>query len=266
MHLSKEYKQHLAKHKLDEEMILRYCQPEGNDIVLLCGSIIEGFSNVGSDLDVYILTDNVNRSNFEFIEKKTYFGKEYHILKHDTPINIIVVNMETVKFVINEINSSLAENRIDFTEMKKIEFFHRLITAVPIYNMLPFENLIRIKLDKKQFSKILGENRYKFSENRHDDAIGALESEDYLTAYLAARASLEAAMESLLYFKGHTNPKKKWLIKKINISFDLEDEWVQDFLIHYIGKMVNFSPETLTKNSIASIQLANKIRNYKNSY
>ncbi|KHF37799.1 hypothetical protein [Halalkalibacter okhensis] len=257
-----EYDKQLDRYNLDVFSILNKLVINSDDLVIICGSVIEGFSNAGSDLDIYV----IYRESPKYPEKEnvtiTYFGDEYHDFIHDMPINVEIIKLERVNQLIDDINSSIKQRRLDFNRIREIELYHRLVTAYPIKGKEAFESIIYSKLDLEGYLKSAAKNRFKLSENRQDDAVGALESEDYYTAYLNARSCLEKAMESLLHIKGQTNPKDKWLIKKLFRVFDKQDQKVKKFLSLYIGN--NFSEineQLLKQETIDMIRFAQELRN-----
>lgn len=250
----------LLKHKLEKDIVLNYLELNESDIVLFCGSVVEGFSNAGSDLDVYVIstTDYKLPSNREV--SNTYLGKEYHIFDENIPINVIVMTLNTASSIVEDINSQLFLEKIDFNESRKIEFYHRLITSIPVKGSNKFKDLIGRKLYPEKFQFAVTRNRLSYSENRHDDAVGAMESNDFLTGYIAARISLEKAVESLLFIQGQTNPKDKWIIKKLFNVYKKDEEWVQEFISMYLGQLKDLSEDTINENTIKMIRLASKIR------
>lgn len=254
------YDDYLSKHNLKVGRVLEHLALKNDDIVLLCGSVVEGFSNSGSDLDVYILSREELTLPLNYEVKNTYFGKEYHIFEEQIPINAIVMSLHIAQSIVEGLNSQLQEGNIDFNESRKIEFYHRLSTAVPIQGIESFQKFIQSKLNLKDFQLVVARNRLSYSENRHDDAVGALDSGDTLTAYTAARTSLEKAVESLLYLRGQTNPKEKWIIKKLYNVYSSETEWVQEFISLYLGQLNDLTENTINQDTIKMIRLANGVR------
>ncbi|WP_144560100.1 hypothetical protein [Shouchella miscanthi] len=124
-----------------------------------------------------------------------------------------------------------------------------------------FTSLISPLLENKEFIRLSAYNRMRFSENRHDDSIGSLESGDSFTAYISARECLEKAVESFLCTYGETNPKQKWLIKKINNLNKLELCWVKEFQSLYFGQLLSLESEELDKKTIEMLKLSTQIRN-----
>ncbi|OEH94284.1 hypothetical protein [Bacillus solimangrovi] len=247
----------LNSYDLTEEKILEIIPTYDEDVVFLSGSIIEGFGNKGSDLDVYVVSnknDVLIPQSINSVELP--YGKEYTFLGNKILISAIVIQEEVFKSLIVEIDKKIKNRQISVLDKKSIELYHRLHLGLPIKNQNNFTKLTNL-LDIGTFRHNLCKNRLSYSENRHEDAVGALESKDYWTAFLSARISLEKSVESLLYIKGETNPSDKWLFRKLFKHFSAEEEWVKGFLELYSG---NGGSKNIQENTVEMIRLANSIR------
>ncbi|RTQ94320.1 hypothetical protein [Lysinibacillus telephonicus] len=255
------YDEYLYKYNIKTEQLLKDLNVSGNDIVFISGSVIEGFSNMGSDLDVYIIYNE----NFKFPENSnisnSYFGYEYTILTYQIPININLIKFKFLTEFLDEYKSKLQKENIDFSDIRKVELYHRLLCSYVIKNSELFDAIILKKMDSKNFKLACTLNRLAYSENRHDDAVGALESKDFLTAYINARSCLEKAVESIIFINGQTNPKEKWIIKRLYSVFSSTESWVPDFISLYVGQLNSLEEEELKDQTKAMVRLAFKIRN-----
>lgn len=246
----------LGNYGLSTEKILDIVPTMDSDVVFLSGSIIEGFGNKGSDLDVYI----INREDQHIIPndipfKEFPFGTEYTFLGHEILISVMLISENNLIKHLGKVNSMLERKQIGSLDKKSIELYHRVYNGVPLKGETIFREY-SVLLNFHNFSQSLHDNRTSYSENRQEDAVGALESGDIYTAFISARISLETAVEALLYLKGETNPSDKWLFRKLFKHYSQNVEWVKEFLDLYVG----ISEIPLQEKTKEMLRLANSIR------
>lgn len=246
----------LGTYGLSTEKVLDIVPTLDSDVVFLSGSIIEGFGNKGSDLDVYIISrENQNNIPRDVPFKEFPFGTEYTFLGHEILISVMLITENNLIKLLSKVNTMLERKQVGSLDKKSIELYHRVYNGVAIKGMQNYQEYLGL-LNIHIFSQSLHDNRTSYSENRQDDAIGALESGDIYTAFISARISLETAVEALLYLKGETNPSDKWLFRKLFKHFTPDEEWVKDFLNLYVG----ISDIPLQEKTKEMLRLANSIR------
>lgn len=248
----------LAAFKINVDEVLQQFPKRPEDLVFFSGSIVEGFANRGSDLDVYVITKHPIFPD-DLQVRENYIGQEYTLLHTPIPVNVTVIDKANLLSLIESINHSITRRKIDFSEMRNIETYHRLLQGVPVQNTEQFRDLQGV-LDPDGFARVCAFNRLKYSENRHEDAVGALESDDAWTAFLAARIALEKAVEALLFANGQSNPRDKWLLRKLFTVYDEQEPWVQQFLRLYIGQGDLLDAEERKRTTRSMVRLANQIR------
>lgn len=245
----------LSKYGLTVKDVLNIIRPAKNDIVYMGGSIAEGFGNEGSDLDIYVVTEfNDGYQDKSVPFKELADGKEYTFMGHAILISSFYIRKTILIKKIEEIDEKVKKKQIMNLSSKSIEFYHRILRGIPLFNHSGFHD-IKKELDSEIFIKNLSLNRLVYSENRHNDAIGALNSGDYWTAYISSKICLEKSLDALLIAKGDTNPSDKWLFRRLFSFFTEEEEWVQEFLNCYVK-----SKEDLRENTDKMLRLASRIR------
>ncbi|WP_191559508.1 nucleotidyltransferase domain-containing protein [Metabacillus idriensis] len=247
----------LSEFDLTKDEVLKIVKTNKKDIVYISGSIVEGYSNQGSDLDVYVIASEP----YELIDKsipckKLSYGKEYTFLGHQILISALVIEREEFDRLINHVEEKIISNQLIELNNKIVEFYHRVSKGIPLKNDSCFYE-IKDRLITESFSKGLSLQRLVYSENRHDDAAGALKSGDEYTAYLSAKISLEKSIDGLLCAEGETNPSDKWLFRRLFSKYELEEDWVTEFVDCYMG---NKDYSNIKDRVIEMLRLANRIR------
>ena len=246
----------LDKYGLSYEKVLEIIQPHKEDIVFISGSIAEGFSNEGSDVDIYIITKEGYEGNANTHVKEFSYGVEYTFLGYECLISAFVINEDMLYNIIYNIEEKIKSNQLVELNNKLIELYHRLYRGISLQNNQEFVH-IKNKLDFEGFKMGLSKNRLVYSENRHDDAIGALNSNDLLTAFISSKVSLEKSVDGLLCAHGETNPSDKWLFKRLLSIYRIDCDWVKEFIDLYTGENKLVTLEEKTKEML---RLANLIR------
>lgn len=241
------------------EEIKAFIRTRKDDMVFVSGSLIEGFGNEGSDIDVYLISKEEPLLDPQLKVKDNVMGHLYSIPGYTFPIDVIYISEQKFMHFLHEFNYKLLNNTLDLNETRNIELIHRLHVGVPLQNQERFQ-FAQESIDIQLFCQRISTVYLKYSENRHEDAVGALESEDMLTAFLAARISLEKSVDALLCICGETNTKDKWLFRRLTKHFSAKEEWVEKFITFYIGVNYEGNESALKEQCIQMLRLANQIR------
>lgn len=209
---------------LQPEQILNYLHGlELNDgYVYVSGSLMEGFGNQTSDVDVYVICnvipedfsigyDNSGESYLwegktlvrNLIHEQVRFDFEYWTLKD---FNNAVRQLQ--EFDINKINHIERISDSDIVLLHRLKYARPLINIegfLEFYSTIPFENLGFYQ------AVTLSERFTSFVE----DIQGALLSEDFGSAFFMVRRLVELATVSHLAIHGETNPNLKWMYRKL---------------------------------------------------
>ncbi|MEK8199508.1 nucleotidyltransferase domain-containing protein [Lysinibacillus sp. FSL M8-0134] len=188
--------------------------------VYLSGSLIEGFGNKSSDIDVFVICEELPDPEDSEIEGEVFLQGNKNLIQNFV-IDGIRFDVEYwTKEHLEEVTKKL--NSLDFQTDKHLErisqdelvFLHRLKIGKPIINKDYFTKIIsslninnfhyyQITINSENFSNIL------------EDIQGAISSSDYGSAYFWARDLLNLSISSYLSIYGETNPKNKWIYRKL---------------------------------------------------
>jgi hypothetical protein len=189
----------------------------------ISGSILDGFGTPRSDLDVFLLTDGEPATSAMPAQSDaplaTYQANGYLIeldyaedIPTDTeiwPIDVVVKLPE--EFAAIDLEDWSAAGAVS---EGKLNLAHRLRIGLPVVGHDRFY-VLRDQFDWHRLARII-RNRFLASYNNlADDAVGVIEIEDAMSAVLASRLALGAAVDALTAAKGHTNPKEKWRWRKL---------------------------------------------------
>lgn len=230
----------MNKSCIDKEMLNKIKQMfhRYNDkIVYLSGSLIEGYGNRYSDVDIFILTDK-EIDNLGFGEELNVNALDYKstnsIIVDGTRFDIEVHHLKEIKNKIEQINEykHLTSNNV-FQVMwfNYVDIFHHLINGVPIYQEEYFKELIGT-LDRNKFYKIVSAMHLLKADGFLEDVEGTYEDNDYSTMYFTTHFMLHCVLKAYLSFKGYTNTNPKWIVRALS---ELPSEFDKRLLADYVN-------------------------------
>lgn len=244
--IERDFKNMSKELKLENEKkeILNLLEYEEDDIIFISGSIIEGFSNKYSDLDVYILKNNFFHMNLNGMDYNSNMHKSrFQELSTGMQCDIEYWPLKVIKILIDKIkNINFEDLSIRTSNQLSIEgysveqlgsFIHRFVNSNVIYNEEKFNNL-RKELDLNKFCKLMSRKHINILDNKYEDIIGNLESHDVETALISARNLLFELMIAYIYSEKYTIDRTKWVIKKME-SISCENEVSRGVLNRFKG-------------------------------
>jgi|GEM_PF-1740413 len=214
------------------QQILDLCQPKKNDVIFVCGSLVEGFGNTCSDIDVYVVTDERPKASIPAIEQNHRVLSLHHeiirnassdevLLLHsvvpDTSVKIdvqIVLRKELQElyakahslFDYAVKNLALFSKSMSYRDKKLI---HRLLNSIPIHSdsSAPVSNAI----SREKFCYLA--YRWVASDfSRILDIVGACQSDQWMVALDRSRENLIRQAMATMHLNGLTDAAgKKWL-------------------------------------------------------
>ncbi|HFJ9434346.1 nucleotidyltransferase domain-containing protein [Bacillus thuringiensis] len=225
--MNKQVEEILKKPNFLEEYIVK---TSGDYTVYVCGSILEGFGNEKSDVDVYVLLDELpSELGEEGRIRKNKDNVIHNILFDNYRLDIEYWTIEKLSKLQNVINQfELDGDTIKLSE-DEIDFIHRIKYAIPVINKDLFK-LLEQKIDFDKFDKALLVKQINLYQSSVEDVEGCLESEDLYTAIMTSRLALDRSIDSLLCSKGETNPRVKWRLRKLMRAFGENSNIFKEYL------------------------------------
>jgi predicted nucleotidyltransferase len=187
-------------------------------VVYASGSLVEGFGNSLSDIDIFVISDRVVEG-------------EIVTHKRDFTINIVFYQHRRIdyEFYKPEFPESLAarlhEIRVgeEFVAEKLSAheelFIHRLKIGVPLLNEPDFLRL-RNQFDFELFRRYLVQQSIHMIDGAIEDITGYAEDNDWDSALLRCSNLVGLATDAFCYHNGCTNTLPKWRHKKLKLLKD----------------------------------------------
>ncbi|NPV78429.1 MAG: hypothetical protein HPY59_18890 [Anaerolineae bacterium] len=253
----------LANLSLPISEILEQAYLEEGDILFCAGTLIEGQGNLCSDLDVYVITNQLRQARSISISRHhRVLTESRDIVRADEcttdPVRLIHttipgratkidIEFRTFAEVVNlyasirDIYEYAAHNLILLTKRvseRDESFIHRLQNSVCLHGHVGYDSLLA-ELPKEQY-RYLGYRWVASDFSVLLDIAGAVSSNDWLRAVDLSRENLIAQTSGYMRAQGLTNFRRKWVsyYAKQYLSEDL----VQEFHHLYLLQRVNATP------------------------
>ncbi|MBN3554059.1 nucleotidyltransferase domain-containing protein [Fictibacillus nanhaiensis] len=221
-----------------------------NSMIYIGGSVMEGFGNATSDIDVFVISsddptsEDINLSNEEQRFFEGMYSLVHNIIHEGIRYDFTYWNSDKVNHIKNSINNIDLNTDFQMVLNKgEIDFLHRLKYAKSIINHAEFSEFLKtINFDNLRYYIAVTESQ-AFAGTL-EDLQGAFISKDYGTAFFRAKRLVEITFTALLALHGETNPNVKWLYRKLQRL----SETTGDF--NYFSKFMelqnsNFDPATV---------------------
>lgn len=217
----------LSQFQVTQDQLLSLMQLEEGDIAYVSGSVIEGFGNPHSDLDLFVLKPTIDHVEAQFIYARyriqiqiiqnKRFDVEYHRF----------ADLEALLKLARDFNVDNL-NHMESLDPKTIDFLHRLRIALPLYGEKELRSA-QTSIHVENLCASLKNWRIR-SYNAHlMDCTGMLAIGDLDTAVLWARQTLCDAVDVCLAVHLDTNPTEKWRSRKIERNFGKDSELYKDY-------------------------------------
>jgi predicted nucleotidyltransferase len=189
-------------------------------MVYLAGSLMEGFGNESSDIDVYVIGYDLPVIAEMGVTPQSFVCNETNLV-HNFILESVRIDVEYWTWGEFEKSVQLL-NGLDFNTERYIErlsdkqydLLHRFKHGKPIFNAGRFEKMYHnTNFDNLGYYRVVVETEYY--QGLMEDLHGAYTAEDWGTAFFLARSFLERMATSFLASHGETNPSYKWLYRKM---------------------------------------------------
>jgi len=222
-----------------------------NSIVYLAGSLMEGFGNSTSDIDVYVICDEIPSVEQEENITQSFLHSNQNLIRNVIHENI---RLDFEYWTWNDFNNAVdLLNNLNFKTDEYIErisddiydLLHRIKYGKAILNLTKFEDIYnKINFDNLAHYRVTIES--ESYRGLLEDLEGAYLSKDYGTAFFLSRIFLDKMMTSYLAAHGETNPNSKWLYRKALRYQDITGD--VDLLNNYIELQNRaFSADTINE-------------------
>lgn len=198
-----------------EELLPRVGFSVHRDEILLTGSLIEGFGNVSSDIDIYVIGQNGDLRGcrqFYWTEANRWVDIQYFQAE----------DIQTLKRRV-ELNGSCAPDYWGHhatATLDDIDIYHRIVNGYKLNRLLREiadpSSPAYLTLDHKVIQIELAITSIIIARSRWLDAIGAATSGQFLQAQYVALIGFGHAIDAYLSLLGQTNPSSKWRLAKLN--------------------------------------------------
>jgi predicted nucleotidyltransferase len=185
----------------------------------ISGSLVEGFGNGNSDLDVFVIVaDGLPRPALNALATR-FEADDYAIdidfqddLRTDTEIWEISKLMDAGKSISGCGLEDWATAAI--LDEKIIDLAHRIRIGVAVAGDDEFA-AAQSAFDWERFHRVLCHRFLHDYNAQAEDAIGAIRADDFGSALIMSRIALGSGVDAMLASRGVTNPKAKWRYRKL---------------------------------------------------
>lgn len=193
-----------------------------NSYVYAAGSLMEGFGNSTSDIDIYVICDKayLDKPACKLSSSESLIRTENNLIRNviqdGVRFDFEYWSWEDFNEIIRKLNGLDFKTEGYITRLSDDEYdlLHRLKYAKPLvneekfymlYDSIVFENLrfYQVVVQSEKYSSFL------------EDLQGASSSGDYGSTFIMVRRLIDLVVTSYLAVNGETNPNLKWMYRKL---------------------------------------------------
>lgn len=184
--------------------------------VFLSGSVIEGYGNIESDVDVYVIyPKQLPAIRVDFDAKTNLISQEFI---ENRRVDIESWTLEQVLQVARNIQQCPVglDHWVECLAITKneLELAHRVRIGIPILYPENF-NQLRQSFDFRHLSHIIRTCCVYLYGGVLEDAAGSIASKQHGATLFSARRTLQYAVDAFLAAHGETNTSDKWRFYKL---------------------------------------------------
>jgi Nucleotidyltransferase domain len=179
------------------------------DSVYASGSVVEGFGNSRSDIDIFVVGDGRPCDSGVLIEKEQFTISIHFLGKRRVDFEYWPV--EQIHVIAARLNCIHVGDDFVADKLAPVEklFIHRLKVAIPLCNPIQLSNL-KSRFDWQRFQGYLVQEATHRIDGAIEDVWGMMETGRLLDATLRARDIAGFAADAGRFAQGETNPLEKW--------------------------------------------------------
>lgn len=202
----------LSDSDLRERLVAAVAPPlGGGDCLIAAGSLVQGYGNATSDLDLMVLRD-AEATNDALYVSDSKFSVNIQYLD-DIRLDVTEVTMGTLSEWAESINRA-SESSYERPSGDLETVLNNLRTGVVIYNQVVW-NRVSASFPWEGWRRLIVKRCVDGYNGYAEDAAGAIDANDLGSAYFSSRKALEAAIDALIASSGSLNTKHKWRLNKL---------------------------------------------------
>jgi hypothetical protein len=201
------------------ERIAREIITSPEDVAFVSGSLVEGFGNENSDLDLFLVRAEGERTEDPRLVLSTV-GFEGAYIDYE------VYNQANMAAIAARINGTDLRDLRSVWELTldRIDLYYRTSIAEPAYNPAGLERLQR-DFERGTAAQLLAVWTALRSAVKLQEARGSLEAGFAAQALVAAQAAVAYAADAYLAARGEAYPNLKWRYEKIARRFGADSDF-----------------------------------------
>jgi hypothetical protein len=226
---------------VDPSELLRRSRATNRDVVVLSGTLLEGFGNLYSDLDLYVIGDHLptNGPDVPAALVVREDGRVRRINETLTSSANILLDVQYYTFreldtLARSLNALYLESRQSTKRFRKTlhhedeDLIHKLLTG----------KVLQDGTDAFDAHKTFDPGMFCFLKYRNEvggypefrDLVGSWTAGDLDTCLYNTRGYLISQISGMMFLAGSTNPRPKWFIRKL-VSMGAEYSKLRDDLM-----------------------------------
>ena len=217
--------------------LMAHVHASEEDMILVCGTLIEGIGNWTSDLDVYVFLEQrsarfpTDLHHRHYLTKGTVSGTFDFMEQYPFTVDVYYRELSELKALVEKMKAAYT-TRLKRTKIlasslpaHDAKLAYRLFDNIVLRNPERFENLTS-GISRSEYSYTLY-RQVTCSYPVFRDIIGSWVDKDYETCAFQTKSYLLSQMQGFNHLNGHLNIGPKW-VRKISKALPREFQHVSD--------------------------------------
>lgn len=218
----------VGPHQFSSDEVSRLLSTVGardDSCVFVSGSLVEGYGNQGSDIDVFVVGERPGKTVIASLPECDVDVMEIGGVRYDVEywspdaVDKLLERLEALEFDGECYPVHLSPD--------ELQFCHRLRIGIPIAGQERFDQLIATLATERLLGYIVFFAHADY-DDAVDDALSALDAGDLRTSITCSRIALEAAIDCCLALRGDTSTKGKWRWRRLS-RLEVEPSIIERF-------------------------------------